>query len=91
MKQIRVLITGRVQGVWYRGWTVTKATELGIKGWVRNLSSGQVEAVFVGEKSTVEAMVVSCWQGPDLAKVKAVETFEDTSELEGREIFVQIR
>ena len=91
VKQIRVIVTGRVQGVWYRGWTVDKATELGIKGWVRNLESGQVEALFHGEGVAVEAMVMSCWQGPDMARVETVETFENTSDLEDTTKFTQIR
>ncbi|WP_419904481.1 acylphosphatase [Kiloniella sp.] len=91
MKQIRVLITGRVQGVWYRGWTVDKAKAIGVQGWVRNLGSGQVEAVIRGEEADVEVMVEACWHGPELAKVEAIETFVDTSDLEDENLFIQIR
>lgn len=91
MEQIRVLISGRVQGVWYRGWTVDKANKLGIKGWVRNLGSGQVEAIFLGEEAQIGAMLDACWLGPELAKVEAVETFPDTSDLSNEMVFVQIR
>ncbi|MEH6633440.1 MAG: acylphosphatase [Halopseudomonas aestusnigri] len=91
MKQIRVLISGRVQGVWFRGWTVQKANELGVKGWVRNLNSGQVEAIFLGEETQIEVMLDACWLGPELAKVKAVEIFQDTSDLSDETLFVQIR
>ncbi|MEP6146460.1 MAG: acylphosphatase, partial [Nisaea sp.] len=42
---IRVVISGRVQGVWYRGWTVSEASAAGLDGWVRNRSDGTVEAV----------------------------------------------
>ncbi len=45
-KTIRVIISGRVQGVGYRAWTVAMAGDSGLKGWVRNRSDGTVEAVF---------------------------------------------
>ncbi len=91
MKQIKVLISGRVQGVWYRGWTVEKANELGVKGWVRNLSSGQVEAVFLGEDTQVNALLEACWSGPQFADVTAVESFADTSDLQDKTVFIQMR
>ena len=75
-KNVRVVITGRVQGVWYRGWTQSKAASLGLHGWVRNRRDGTVEAVFSGEAEAVEAMLQACWQGPDLARVTAVDCFE---------------
>lgn len=75
----RVLVTGRVQGVWYRGWTVEKATRLGLDGWVRNRSDGSVEAVFAGPKETVDAMVAACHRGPPSARVERV-TAEPSTE-----------
>ena len=48
---IRVRITGRVQGVWYRGWTVDQARHLRLAGWVRNRLDGSVEAVFSGPRA----------------------------------------
>ena len=44
MKSVRAVISGRVQGVWYRAWTEKEATERGLSGWVRNCSDGTVEA-----------------------------------------------
>ena len=57
---IRVVISGRVQGVGYRAWTVEKATHLGLGGWVRNRNEGSVEAVFNGEETVIAAMVEAC-------------------------------
>lgn len=72
-KAVRVLIFGRVQGVGYRAWTAKTATKLALSGWVRNLSSGNVEAVFAGEAGTVDMMIAACRKGPIAAKVTEVE------------------
>jgi len=82
MKQVRVVIFGRVQGVWFRGWTVDEATARGLDGWVRNRRDGTVEAVFSGPAETVDAMVRLCWEGPPAAHVDAVETFSDAAPVE---------
>lgn len=79
---VRVMVSGRVQGVWYRGWTVQTAQGMGLAGWVRNLSDGRVEAVFMGDAATVEAMLAACRQGPPSARVSALEV-EPWSELPG--------
>lgn len=67
-----VRIEGRVQGVWYRGWTVQEATGRGLSGWVRNRSDGTVEALFAGDDAAVAEMVRLCWQGPPSALVTDV-------------------
>jgi len=77
MKRLRAVISGRVQGVWFRGWTVDEAAARGLDGWVRNRRDGTVEAVFQGPPETVDAMIALCWQGPPAARVDAVETFAD--------------
>ncbi|MHA1571671.1 MAG: acylphosphatase [Alphaproteobacteria bacterium] len=69
---VQIAITGHVQGVWFRGWTVETATELGLDGWVRNRRDGTVEALFAGPQNLVEAMVKKCRQGPRLARVDQV-------------------
>ncbi len=69
---IRVEIRGRVQGVWYRAWTVEQATSRGLRGWVRNRPDGSVEALFVGPKDVVEAMLEACREGPPAARVDAI-------------------
>ncbi len=67
-----VRIEGRVQGVWYRGWTVRHAGRLGLDGWVRNRADGSVEAVFAGRPNDVDTMIKRCWRGPPSAEVSAV-------------------
>ena len=70
---VHVLISGRVQGVWFRGTTKQKAEQLGIVGWVRNTSDGKVEAVFEGEEGRINEMIEWCHHGPRLSKVENVE------------------
>ena len=53
MTQVRVVIHGRVQGVWFRGWTVEEARARGLTGWVRNRRAGTVEAIFDGPGAAV--------------------------------------
>jgi acylphosphatase len=70
---VRVLISGRVQGVWYRGWTVETAAAKRLRGWVRNRRDGRVEALFIGPEADVEAMIATCRDGPPMARVERVE------------------
>ena len=70
---VRAVIRGRVQGVWFRGWTVDTATRLGLDGWVRNRRDGSVEALFAGAADAVERMLEACRSGPPHARVDAVE------------------
>ena len=79
---VRVLIAGRVQGVGYRAWTVKTATHLGVLGWVRNTSGGDVEAVFCGEQNRIDAMIDACKEGPPEARVDKIEVFAWKDELE---------
>ncbi|RMG45708.1 MAG: acylphosphatase [Acidobacteria bacterium] len=72
-RTVRARIEGRVQGVWYRAWTVERARELGLVGWVRNRSDGSVEALFSGPREAVERMLELCRQGPPAAEVTAVK------------------
>ena len=70
---VHVLISGRVQGVWYRASTKQKAEQLGIFGWVRNTKEGHVEAVFEGDEDNVNKLIDWCYLGPPLAKVENVK------------------
>jgi acylphosphatase len=67
-----VIVTGEVQGVSFRYYTKEKAKMLGIKGWIKNLPEGQVEAVFEGLEDKVKEMVEWCKKGPSLSKVNHV-------------------
>ena len=64
---------GRVQGVFYRSWTVENAKGLGLKGWVRNRRDGSVEALFSGNPDKVQEMEQLCRRGPPNAMVTALE------------------
>ena len=69
----RLIIHGRVQGVWYRGWTVDEARVLGLAGWVRNRRDGSVEMLVEGEQEAVAAMIERCHVGPPAARVDRIE------------------
>ena len=69
---VRLRISGRVQGVWFRGWTDEKARALGLRGWVRNRRDGSVEVLLAGPGPAVEAMVEHCRDGPPAARVNHV-------------------
>ncbi len=68
-----VYISGRVQGVFFRANTRRVAKSLGLKGFVRNLPDGRVEAVFEGEEEAVKRAIEWCHRGPPLARVDKVE------------------
>jgi acylphosphatase len=71
-----LLICGRVQGVFYRGWTVETARGLGLTGWVRNRRNGAVEAIVQGDRSAVERFIERARRGPPAARVERVEVNE---------------
>ena len=68
----RAIISGRVQGVFYRMETKRAADRIGVYGWVRNLKDGTVEAIFEGDQGRVEAALKWCRQGPPHAEVTDV-------------------
>jgi acylphosphatase len=76
----RVVVRGRVQGVWFRGATEQEARALGLAGWVRNRPDGCVEAVFEGPHEAVEAALAFCRKGPPAARVDHVEVAEEPPE-----------
>ena len=71
-RSVRLRITGRVQGVGYRAWTMQQARALGLRGWVRNRADGSVEALVSGDDDAVECMIESSRQGPLGARVTDV-------------------
>jgi acylphosphatase len=68
----RFVVSGRVQGVFYRDTTRNKATNLGLRGWVRNLRSGDVELVAGGPREKIRLLEDWLWKGPELARVTRV-------------------
>ena len=76
------IVSGRVQGVFFRDSTQREARRLGVDGWVRNLDDGTVEAVFEGDAPAVEAMLDFCRRGPERARVDRLEV-EASEPLEG--------
>jgi acylphosphatase len=70
---VRIVVSGRVQGVWFRGWTIEAAEARGVRGWVRNRRGGQVEALLIGPADSVEAVIAACRHGPPAARVEAVD------------------
>ena len=77
-RTVRVRISGRVQGVWFRGWTAQTAEALGLSGWVRNRRDGTVEAVFSGEEAMVDQMIAACHIGPAHADVEDVDVVTES-------------
>ena len=83
----RVIVSGLVQGVVFRGSTLDEARTHGVDGWVRNRRDGTVEAVFEGAPAAVDAMLEFCRHGPPWARVDALEVTEEPPEsLRGFEI-----
>ena len=73
MRQIKLLVSGRVQGVYFRLFTQRKARQLGVKGFVRNLADGQVEIVAEAEHEALEQLIAWSHKGPITARVDHVE------------------
>jgi acylphosphatase len=79
-KRVRLLISGRVQGVCFRAYTRDEARRLGLRGWVRNLPDGRVEALAQGDPARIGAFESWCHQGPPHARVQQVEVVEEASD-----------
>jgi len=76
-RRVRVYISGLVQGVFFRDSTREKAQQLGVKGWVKNLTDGRVEIMVEGEKEKVEELVEWSRKGPLIARVDGIEIKEE--------------
>jgi acylphosphatase len=61
----RLIVTGRVQGVGYRWWTIGQARRFGLRGWVRNRRDGAVEILAIGEPDALDRLESVCSHGPD--------------------------
>ncbi len=71
-KRLHAYISGRVQGVFFRATTKESARQLGLTGWVKNLSNGQVEVMAEGKKEDLKALERFLHDGPRLAEVQNV-------------------
>jgi acylphosphatase len=69
---VRCLVTGRVQGVFFRASTEREAQQLGVTGYARNMPDGSVEVLACGEVSAVEQLKLWLWTGPPAARVRDV-------------------
>ena len=74
MYQAQLIISGKVQGVFYRASCQEVAQRLGLAGWARNLSTGQVEVLAQGEKEKIEKLIEWCKKGPPGAKIAKIDT-----------------
>jgi acylphosphatase len=76
---VRLIISGQVQGVGFRWWTVGMAKSLHLRGWVRNLIDGRVEILAIGPEPEIETLAAACRYGPSAARVTGIErqTAED--------------
>ena len=88
LARVHLVVSGRVQGVAFRASTAEAARRLGLRGWVRNLPDGRVEAEAEGDRPQVEALVAWCRRGPPAARVLdlAVTWGEPRGDLDGFEI-----
>ena len=83
----RIIVSGRVQGVFFRDSVRREAAAGGVAGWVRNLEDGRVEAVLEGDAGAVARVAAFCREGPARARVDGVEEHEEPPEgLEGFDV-----
>ncbi len=80
IRTIKIIISGRVQGVYFRRFTKNKADDLGVKGTVRNREDGRVEIIAQAENDTLETFIKWCHKGPITARVNHVELIEIQSD-----------
>lgn len=72
MNTLHATVRGRVQGVYFRGWTRGQAQRLGLRGWVRNLRDGRVEVLAQGDEAALRELEKLLWQGPSFSRVDDV-------------------
>lgn len=80
MVRVRAIVSGMVQGVFFRQATAEQARRLGVAGWVRNRPDGRVEAVFEGSQDAVDQVVSWCREGTPWSKVEGVEVTPEEPE-----------
>jgi acylphosphatase len=79
--RLYAVISGRVQGVFYRAWAREVALKLNLTGWVRNRDDGCVELTVEGPREYLESLIERCWKGPPSAQVTDIQcTWEEASQ-----------
>lgn len=73
MERVSFVVSGRVQGVWFRRFTQRKAAQLGLVGWVKNRRDGSVEGIAEGDRGRLQELLVALQRGPELARVTGVD------------------
>ena len=84
------LISGRVQGVGFRFFAVSEASKLGVRGYVRNLSTGNVEVYAIGEQATLEALRVRLARGPVGARVVGIDESDEEIDRRYRRFVIEV-
>ena len=89
MKRAHIVVHGMVQGVFFRANTKEAASKLGLRGYAKNLSNGDVEVVAEGPKEKLDELVAFCKKGPERARVEKVDVhiLEASDEFEGFEVW----
>lgn len=91
VKRVRIVIKGKVQGVFFRDFAKQNANKLGIVGYAKNLKNGNLEIVAQGQEANVSDFVKLCRRGPIFAKVEGVEVIDEKIEDEGDYEYFDIR
>ncbi len=76
MKNLEIIVSGRVQGVCYRAFVLHRANELNIKGYAKNLMNGNVKVVAIGEDNAMDIFINILKEGPSMARVDNLQTSE---------------
>lgn len=80
MKRIHIFVSGRVQGVYFRAFTKQCADDLSVRGWVRNLSDGRVEAFGIGDDEMIDCFIAKLRKGPTISRVDSVDVCEGSGD-----------
>ena len=76
MKNLEIVVSGRVQGVCYRAFVLQKANEFNIKGYAKNMVNGNVKVIAIGEDNTMNIFINMLKEGPSMARVDDIQTSE---------------
>ena len=76
MKNLEIIVSGRVQGVCYRAFVLHRANELNIKGYAKNMVNGNVKVIAIGEDNTMNIFIDMLKEGPSMARVDNIQTSE---------------